>query len=95
MVWVAGAAQIGPLAWELDNAVGVALKSQKKKNALWEFSCGVVVWAMAVAQFDPWPGNFHMLWVQPKKSALWLARPPSLFDCSLIPSTILWNHFYK
>ena len=26
--------------------------------------------------FDPWPGNFHMLWAWPKKASIWV--PPEV-----------------
>ena len=26
-----------------------------------------VAWVATVVWFNPWPGNFHMLWVQPKR----------------------------
>ena len=42
--------------------------------AQWVEDPGVVTvaaWVTAVATFVPWPGNFHMPWVQPGKKRLY------------------------
>ena len=55
-------------------------------------------WAsLWVQQFDPWPGNFHMLWAQPSQKrgapvvAQWLTNPTSNHEvANLIPGLTQW-----
>ena len=72
------AALIQPLAWELLYASGLAQKSKKKKKkrsraprvAQWiKDPVLSLLWYRSLLWhgFDPWPGNFHLWWAQPKK----------------------------
>ena len=62
---LAAIAPIWPLAWELPsrNVRWEFLAQQVKDSALSLQRQGSLLWP----GFDPWPRNFHMLWVWPKK----------------------------
>ena len=72
-------APIGPLAWEPPYAIGAALKKKIINKNDWNWSSPVTHWikdpmlslpcfrSLLWYGFDPWPGNFYVPWVQPKK----------------------------
>ena len=69
---------------------GLKTTDQKKKKFLKKKGVPVVAqwvkdmvlpqlwcWSKLQLRFSPWPGNFHMLWVQPKKKKKEKTHPSS------------------
>ena len=60
--------------------MGISLVAQQVKDLMLSLQwLGLLLWH----GFDPWPGNFHMPWVQPAKKIHQLKTNAFVCKCSL------------